>query len=289
MGTSEQAEVKHLKAQGAYPATGILNTEGFLFYHLGCLFLLADPAQPTIRLHAEGIGDDFDFSICDVEGSFTLPASDLEGSCEFSLLEADFEEGGIELTIYKKGEVVGEFSGVCEGLGEAAIVKHKGKLSIPKPKEHVNVFKLVGESGIESVNFYYGDVNSITPGQPLGDIVCENQNNGKTVEIKIDAGRKADKANATWFNDSVNSESNKMFHTRGGANVPNELNFAIKGILEINNERYNVCLGQGTSGTYNNWHLASKDINSPHPHKGGDIGSYHFTQSGSNEFIIKKN
>ena len=288
MGISEQADVKQVSAEGAYLATGILNTEGFLFYHIGCLFILADPKQPTLRLHADSVGDDFDFSICDVDGSFLLPPSALEGTCEFSLLAADFEEGGIKLTIYKDGIVAGEFFGVCEGLGEVDIVKRKGKLSIPKPKEHANVFKFVGESGIDSIKFHYGDVNSITPGEPWGDVTSESHNGGKTVEIKVDAGRKADKANAKWFNDTVNGQSSKMFHTRGGDNVPSELNFAIQGILEINKQRFNVCLGQGTSGTYNNWHLASEDIHSPHPHKGGDMGNYHFTQNGSNEFIVKK-
>lgn len=272
---------------GVYEATGILNTEGFLFYHVGCLFIFTDPLQPTLRLHADGFGDDFDFSLSDLEGFFSKPAKELEGKCRFSLLGLDEDVGGFELCIYKDADIVGRFTGEAEGMGEVAIKDHEAKLTIPKPKEHVNLFTFKGSSGITSINFYYGDNNSVTPGQPWGEVDSESKDHGKSVVVKVDSGRKADKKNAAWFNATVDSSSSKMFHTRGGDNVPSELNFAIKGILEINEARFEVCLGQGTSGAYNNWHLASLSIHSPHPHKGGTMGEYEFEQSGSSEFIVK--
>ncbi|MCF2908431.1 hypothetical protein L1285_08855 [Pseudoalteromonas sp. DL2-H2.2] len=292
MGVSEQVANFKTDFAGEYIAEGLLGMGGFLFYYLGCLFFVDDPENPTVRFHADGFGDDFVIDTTELVGAFNKSPQELvkhdSGKCTYTLKDAELEEGVMILSIFQDDIKVGEFKGESEGVGEAFNTQRPGKLTIPKPKEHKNNFYFKGSSGIESINFYYGNVNSVTPGQPWGEITSTQENHNKTVKIVVDSGRKADKANAKWFNETVNSDGNKMFHTRGGDNVPSKLNFAIKGILEINGEQFNVCLGQGTSGTYNNWHLASEDITSPHPHKAGDIGDFHLTQSGSDEFIVRK-
>ncbi|WP_158729660.1 MULTISPECIES: hypothetical protein [unclassified Flavobacterium] len=271
--------------EGIYEATGLLGMGGFLFYEIGCVFLVADPKNPVLRFHSDGIGDDFDISTSEIEGSFSKPVADLVGKCTFELVNVDFEEGGIELTIFQNDLPVGVFTGISEGVGEAAI-KGKGKLTIPETKTHNNNIIFAGDKTIKSISFVYGDLYTITPGQPWGEVETTSSHNGSTLKIDIGAGRKDNPENAKWFNDVVSSVNEKMFHTRGGDNVPKELNFAIKGLLTINGDKFNVCIGQGSSGDYNNWHIASENASSKHPYKDGYIGKYYFSSDDSDEFKV---
>jgi hypothetical protein len=287
METAEQVKNEKLASIGEYEATGLLGMGGFLFYYIGCIFAVADPKHPILRFHADGLGDDFDVDSSEMVGAFTKSPDKLTGKCHFTLENADLEEGAIELTILQDDAVVGVFTGVSEGFGEA-ILKGTGKLTIPETKEHNNNFTFEGDHSIKSISFDYGDLYTITKGQPWGEVTTSNSHSGSTLKIDIGAGRKESTSNASWYNATVNSNHNQMFHTRGGDNVPSELNFAIKGVLTINNVPFNVCLGQGASGSYNNWHLASESASATHPHKDGFLGNFKLSQSGSSEFKVKK-
>jgi hypothetical protein len=274
--------------KGIYEATGLLGMGGFLFYEIGCIFMVADPNNPVLRFHSDGVGDVFDIDTSQMEGTFSKPVADLVGRCTFELVNADFEEGGIELTIFQNDLTVGVFTGISEGFGEAGIVG-KGKLTIPETKTHNNKITFAGDKNIKSISFDYGDLYTITEGQPWGEVETTGSNNGSTLTIDIGAGWANDSKNADWFNKVVNSVNEKMFHTRGGDNVPKKLHFAIKGILTINGDKFNVCIGQGRTGDYNNWHIASESASSKHPYKDGYIGKYYFTSHNSDEFKVTLN
>lgn len=272
---------------GIYPAEGLLGMGGFLFYELGCVFVYDDPLLPTLRLHADGFGDDFDVDSSELLGVFSKVPAELVGDCRFSLQTLDFEEGEIELVIKKEGVVVGRFSGISEGLGEAVLIDRKGTLSIAKTKEHNNQIVFEGESGVTSIKFAYGNQYSITSGEPWGGVETTSYKNGAKLVIDVGAGRKKGSAPATFFNDTVDSNSNKMFHSRGGKNVVSKMHFAFKGRLTINDEPFDVCLGQGEDGWYNNWHIASPSCVSSGSGTSGQLGRFLITPKDSYHFRVK--
>jgi hypothetical protein len=281
-------ETQTEKFVGIYPATGLLGNGGFLFYELGAIFDVVQPnVVKQIRFHSEGFGDDFDLSASEMVGFFSKTVDKLVGKCTFNLETFDVEEGAI---LFQNDIQVGEFTGDSEGLGEAYFHHRKGKLTVPNTKSHNN--KLIFEcgSGIESMSFIYGNQYSITDGQPWGEVESAFSYNKKEKrnELKIDvgAGRKASKKPATFYNSFVNSNTNQMIRTRGGDNVPKELNFAFNGILKINGESFNVCIGQGHYKTHNNWHIASDSLSSSSPFLQGNLGKYQLKSDGSYGFKV---
>jgi hypothetical protein len=286
-------EISKEKFIGIYPAGGLLVNGGFLFFDLGAVFEVVEPTGiKQIRFHSEGFGDDFDFSASELEGFFSKTVDKLIGKCTFNLEVVDVEEGELVLQIFQDDIQVGEFYGVSEGLGEAAFYHHKGKLTTPNTKTHNNKFIFECDKSIESMSFVFGNQYAITDGQPWGEVESsfyyDKKNKRNELKIDVGAGRKASKKPAQFYNSIVNSNTNKMIHTRGGDNVPKELNFAFNGILKINNDSFNVCIGQGHHGSYNNWHIASDNMNSISPFQQGDLGNYHLTNDGSYGYKVSK-
>ncbi len=121
--------------------------------------------------------------------------------------------------------------------------------------QHDNEFNFNPQQNIYSVVFKFSDY-IVTYGQPWGGVTSDG---GK---ITVKAGRKGSKECAEWFKDYVSSDFSNMIHTVGGHNLPDNLNFAIKGTLTFDNQDFEICLGQGhrESTGENNWHLASKSI-----------------------------
>ncbi|WP_370978307.1 hypothetical protein [Agaribacterium sp. ZY112] len=293
----EKTEVNTTKNEnkdfvGEYPAEGLLAMGGFLFYGLGCVFVYDDVTLPTLRLSADGFGDDFDADTSEMIGAFNDVPENLEGECWFDLKAAEFEEGVIELKIMKtkNGPVVGRFTGDSEGLGESILRNKKGKLEIPSTKEHNNDIIFEGKDGIESIEFVYGNQYSITAGQPWGGVETTSGNNGSKLTIDVGAGRKNNKEPAQWYNDTVNSDTTKMFHSRGGNNVPKKLHFAFNGVLSINGDSFNVSMGQGEDFWYNNWHIASPEMVSTESRTTGTFanGKYRIWSTDSYHFKISK-
>lgn len=156
-------------------------------------------------------------------------------------------------------------------------------------KEHKNEFKFNAIKGV-SVAFWFpnnaGD-HIVTDGQPYSGVDVENNADG-SVTIIVNAGRKGSTECADWFKAFVGSNGKMMIHTGGGDNLPEKLNFAIKGKLTIDKEDFEVCLGQGhRDGGMNNWHLASKSIIADTDAKGGVIG-IRLQQNGSHTFDVSK-
>ncbi|MCY7296898.1 hypothetical protein [Alteromonas sp. a30] len=282
--------------EGIYEATGIMNQEGFIFYHAGCKFYVIEEFQVSIiEFSAHGWGDDFGVSISELGGAFSKPVKDLEGECHFNLEEDGEEDGVLKFTIKQDGVAVGEFKGISEGLDFTAIIDGKGKLKAPRTVAHHNKFIFKGidtNNDINDIKFLFNNDDtsaySITKGQPWKEVNVMQKDHGSTLIVDIDAGRKGDSSNADFFNDTVNSDGNNMIHTDGGSNKPSELNFAIKGVLEINGDRFNVCLGQGhrSSNDHNNWHLASESLSADKHQKNGNLGSFHLAQNGTHQFDV---
>ena len=147
------------------------------------------------------------------------------------------------------------------------------------------------ETGI-SVGFTYVDNTEnyrITKGQPFNGVKVTKDSSKSECIIDIDAGRKKkDDPAAKWYRNSVGGNENHMIHTQGGEHSPSELNFAIKGTLKINDDSYEVCLGQGHN-KHNNWHLASDSLSSDANGKNGDFeNKYRIEQDGTYSFKITK-
>lgn len=149
--------------------------------------------------------------------------------------------------------------------------------------EHDNEFDFNASTNVNSISFKFNGDYIVTDGQPYGGVSSDG---GKIV---VKAGRKGSEKCAKWFKDYVASNYENMIHTVGGDNLPDKLNFAIKGILTIDGESYEICLGQGhrSSTGENNWHIASKSIMADKDAKNGALG-IRMLQNGTHAFDLSK-
>lgn len=149
--------------------------------------------------------------------------------------------------------------------------------------EHDNEFDFNASTNVTSISFRFNGEYIITDGQPWGGVSSDG---GKIV---VKAGRKGSEECAKWFKDYVASDYENMIHTSGGDNLPDKLNFAIKGTLTIDGQNYEICLGQGhrSSTSENNWHLASKSIVADKDAKNGTLG-IRLLQNGTHAFDLSK-
>lgn len=149
--------------------------------------------------------------------------------------------------------------------------------------EHDNIFNFEAYTNVTSITFKFNGNYIITDDQPWSGVSSDG---GK---ITIKAGRKGSEKCATWFKDYVASNYTNMIHTCGGDNLPDKLNFAIQGILTIDGQSFDVCLGQGhrDSTSENNWHIASKSIIADADAKNGALG-IRMLQDGTNSFKLSR-
>lgn len=149
---------------------------------------------------------------------------------------------------------------------------------------HENVINFEAGRNINSVEFVAED-HVITADQPWGGVTCAHID--KTTRVGIVAGRHASKECAQWFSSYVDNKYDDMIHTMGGDNIPNQLNFAVKGRLSINGDSYEVCIGQGHHDDNNNWHIASTEILADGDAKNGTLGNkYRLEQDGTHGFKV---
>lgn len=136
-----------------------------------------------------------------------------------------------------------------------------------------NTFKLNFKADIEltKLDFKLADYNIENPKDNWKGFQVERK--GKTLIITVKAYRHKHTGPATFYKKSVDYDTNCMIHTAGGSNSPDELNFAVKGTLYINDERFDVCIGQGNHVATNNWHFCSPAIQAKDNNKGGVLYS----------------
>ena len=154
-------------------------------------------------------------------------------------------------------------------------------------KMHNNEFNFSGDSSIGSLSFVWSKEYIVTESQPWGGVNSGSSSGAEnSLQIVVSAGRHGSDECANWFKKYVNSDYYRMIHTLGGSNLPSKLNFAITGTLYINNQAFEICLGQGHNSDGNNWHLASVDLNADNNAKNGRLGEFELDQSGSHEFKV---
>jgi hypothetical protein len=261
---------------------GLYDLEGYFFD-------VSLKGEERVHLHSTRLGNVVDAAESELTGEFDVTISNYIGACKYSLEEVEDGAGEMELTIFSKDgkKVLGTFIGASEGFGEAFVIRKKGHLHV-HPSEHNNIVEFIGDSSIKKIAFELDEFVH-TKGQPYHGVhwdIIDNKEN----QLKIDAkaGRKNSKNCADFFNDSVGNSNDYMMHTDGGSSKPSELNFAFTGILYIDDQEFEISLGQGHHGAYNNWFLASFDMKPTKHHKSGDLGKFHISTDGSNKFKVKK-
>ena len=149
--------------------------------------------------------------------------------------------------------------------------------------EHDNEFDFNPSTNVESIEFKFGGEYIVTEGQPWSGV---SANGGKIV---VKAGRSGSEKCAKWFKDYVSSCEGNMIHTCGGDHLPEKLNFAIRGILTIDGQSFDVCIGQGhrDSTDENNWHIASRCIIADGDGKNGALG-IRMRQNGTHGFDLSR-
>ena len=270
-------------------AMGKVSTNGVGIYDLeGSFYDVQLSDMEKVHLHSLGFGEVIDTSSSYVAGAFYENPKDYLGTCRFSLEEISFDFGLIKLTILSKDKTVkiAQLYGMSKGFGEAFVKNKKGHLHI-KPSEHTNKVKFIGDSSIDKISFELDD-HIVTEDQPFDGIHADLINDkSNELEIDVKAGRKGSKDCAKFFNNSVGNSNDYMMHTDGGSSKPDELNFAFTGTLIINDQAFEISLGQGHHYNENNWHLASYELKPTSHHKSGNLGDFHISTSGSYTFHVK--
>lgn len=274
---------------------GDLILGGVLFYGLECLFLRLNSQMNLVKFSSSGVGDVVDVADSELEGKFFGDPQMYVGKCYYSLEEAEDGGGGMVLTLRKTkgGEPIGRFLGGAEGFGEAVIIDKKGHLHLD-PSIHKNEVSFVGDSSIKKIDFEL-DSECITEGQPYHGVHRDWESRSKMNQLKIDVkcGRKSSRPPASYFNDAA--EGMYRVITRLENKLPSELHFAIKGVLTIDGQGFNICLGQAGAGFYNPWYLASNRLVAVVKHKGvdhyykGHLGRYTIDcESSDHAFKVKR-
>lgn len=144
---------------------------------------------------------------------------------------------------------------------------------------HDNEFNFLKGIGTDPISFAYSGSYIVTEGQPWEGVVVEGS------KITVKAGRHASKECATWYKNYIDNNAMHSVHTSGGDKMPNGLNFAIIGTLTINGTPYEICLGQGSNDSGNNWHLASKYLISDDDNKNASV-QIRLAQDGNYAFNV---
>ena len=264
---------------------GLYDLEGF--FAAGLL-----SGERTLHLHSMRLGDVIDGSESELEGRFFCDPNDHTGVCYYTLEEVDGEEGVMVLTIKAKDkeQEICRLEGLSEGFGEAFVTNKKGHLHV-HPSEHNNLVRFEGDSSISNISFELDD-HIVSKGEPFDGIHWDHdeqqQDKENHLTIDVKAGRHNSEDCGSFYRNSVGDETARMMHTLGGSGDPDKLNFAFTGTLYIDDDSYDVCIGQGHHGAYDNWHLASFSLNAAKNHKSGTLGNYKLEPSGSHTFKVKK-
>lgn len=133
----------------------------------------------------------------------------------------------------------------------------------------------MGKNHPNNVSFYFGQDSAkgpkamsyqnldfcITDGQPKPGPVTTHMDGPRQFVINVSAGRHGADKCASVVKDYIGSQEGKIIHTGGGNILPSKLNFAFKGILNIESDAgtdsIEVWIGQGHHGSEDNWFIAS--------------------------------
>ncbi|HEX2685371.1 MAG TPA: hypothetical protein VHN14_02070, partial [Kofleriaceae bacterium] len=122
-----------------------------------------------------------------------------------------------------------------------------------------NYFYINFGNGVSSMTFTYNNDLQVTSGEDKGSVVVTVETN----QIKIDAqaDRKGSTSVADWFNNNIaNQASHAVTITAIGDDLPEELNFAFSGTLNINGDQYTLYIGQGHNLGGNPWWIGCNNL-----------------------------
>ena len=146
------------------------------------------------------------------------------------------------------------------------------------------------KTGAGTMGFAYNNNYAITDNQTFEGVGVSGGQDDE-LDITVKAGRKKSERVANWFKERnvAAAHTNTATHDE-----PGELNFAFEGDLVISGHSYPVVLGQGSTGSQNNWwiggrsgswektgHSGSQGLKTPD-------GLYKITSENNDRFKIEK-
>lgn len=138
--------------------------------------------------------------------------------------------------------------------------------------ERNNDLLFVCNYAVKNIEFVFektADTYCITDGQPLSEVICTNDS-PNSWKLRIKAGRKGSKEVAEWYKNQVGIDHSVT--TDNYDNMPDKLNFAVKGTMKITStvlgnevifECSDLVIAQGHNArSRNNWWIGHKQMNS---------------------------
>jgi hypothetical protein len=256
------------------PAVGALTVAGVFVFGLECVFVTPGAKTHLVTFNASGLGLVLDFAEAELVGAFFDDPRKFVGKCDYSLEEVETEAGEAELTLTRKGIPIGTFTGPAEGVGAFIGKNKKGHLHAATHTNDENNYVLFnGDASIKSIDFQL-ESECISKGQSYHGVHADwPDSKGNELRINVKCGRHGSDLPAEYFLGAAQD----IDHVIGlaGERFPKSLNFAIGGVLTIDNESFEVCLGQGHTQHHNPWDFASLALSrTPGSFTRGDIGGY---------------
>lgn len=142
------------------------------------------------------------------------------------------------------------------------------------------IFHFNSNAAIKSINFTVTD-SRVRQDQALDPKKIEIKSGNGYLSLTVNVNPSANRDVAYWYGNFVNNNEEHMVHTSGGRNNPDELHFALKGILSIGDQAFNVCIGQSHTPPKNHWHLCSQVLSSCANNESANLDNNYFLSATS--------
>eukprot|EP01064_Diplonema_japonicum_P004349 TRINITY_DN1281_c0_g1_i1.p1 TRINITY_DN1281_c0_g1~~TRINITY_DN1281_c0_g1_i1.p1 ORF type:complete len:638 (+),score=146.35 TRINITY_DN1281_c0_g1_i1:38-1951(+) len=148
------------------------------------------------------------------------------------------------------------------------------------------VFSLQGSAAAETISFSVTD-SFLSKDKTINDLVRVQE--GSTTQITVDVGRRSDADAAAWYKEKVQGNTEHTMYTGWGSPFPDELNFALEGVITVGGRSYQVWFGQGSPSIFqNNWYFASHDFKARDDNQSGYLDNrYYIKPNGSYTFELE--
>jgi hypothetical protein len=284
-------ESDEVKTNASVPiaAVGELTIAGVFLFGLECVFGLLNTKNHLVTFNSSGLGLAVDFGEAELEGAFVEDPRHHVGKCYYSLEEVEAEAGEAILTLKSKHKIpIGTFRGPAEGFGAFIGRNKKGHLHAPSSETADNFVYFNGDSSIKRIDFQL-ESECISKGQDYYGVHADWPDSKENrLRINVKCGRHGSELPAAY---SLGAAQD-IDHVIGLASeqFPELLNFAIGGVLTIDNESFDVCLGQGHIPGHNPWGFASLALSGRRPDNftKGSIGSYTIECENYHTFHVKR-
>lgn len=163
--------------------------------------------------------------------------------------------------MFKKGSVVILFLAVSIlGISVAGAATAPAPMPVTTTThDNIVTFSRVTGDSVSYVGFeasFNKDDYNVTAGQPWNWVAVSNSSGNFTVTLNLRAGRHNSNGPAVWFRNSIPTKLILLATWPASGDVhtmPANLNFAFRGILDIDKNKYPIIVGEGSSGIHNDW------------------------------------